>query len=141
MSHLSLREIAKKSGLPERTVHYYHHCFEDLIPCIEEGDRCKYPLEVVDIFCAIAQGFHKKMTREELIEDLEELCPLPITKRSPLEQPHAERPKKRSCMEREESLGQREWSEGRTRNRDIVFRVRDVLQEKKRRRPWWKRLL
>lgn len=138
MCHMSLSEIAKKTGLPEKTVYYYYHCFEECIPHMAEEENYKFPIEVVDIICTIAQGLYRKMTREELIEELETLYPLSQVEGSSLE--HRVHVLEDRAPLKVTNTEEREKSERETKNQDIVFKIRDILKEKKKRRPWWKRV-
>lgn len=181
MSLLSITEIAEKSNLPERTIHYYHDCFPDYIPHIEEEKRRRYPLEAIAVLHTISKGFSKKKTTEQVEEELKALFPFSIkyerhTAKSPrgdpwkIKEPYPsnvvnlmseqnqaihritetmkERIEKRDELQKLSSTEKRkthekmraDMREESDPDTDIVVKIRDILQEKKRRRPWWKKL-
>jgi len=66
----TLRQIARELNLPESTVRYYRDAFAGHIATVGMGRRRRYPEEAVATLRAIADGYTKGRSHEEIEADL-----------------------------------------------------------------------
>ncbi|HSG81971.1 MAG TPA: MerR family transcriptional regulator [Gemmatimonadota bacterium] len=68
---LSIREIARRTGVPESTLRYYRSLFPDHIPTIGAGRNRRHPEEAVNVFQLIAGMFANGESRGTVRRQLE----------------------------------------------------------------------
>jgi DNA-binding transcriptional MerR regulator len=68
---LSIREIARRTGLPESTLRYYRSVFPDQIPTIGVGRNRRHPEEAITVFQLIAGMFADGQSRNTVRRQLE----------------------------------------------------------------------
>jgi predicted RNase H-like nuclease (RuvC/YqgF family) len=68
---ISLREVGRQLEIPPSTIVYYKDKFAKYIPSVGgEGRRCRYPLEVLEIFRRIRKMFNDNWSTEQIEREL-----------------------------------------------------------------------
>jgi DNA-binding transcriptional MerR regulator len=67
---LSIREIARRTDLPESTLRYYRNVFAELIPTVGRGRNRRHPEEAVQRFLLIASLFSAGESRTTVRREL-----------------------------------------------------------------------
>ncbi|MBI9080655.1 MAG: MerR family transcriptional regulator [Pseudodesulfovibrio sp.] len=68
---ISLREVGRQLEIPPSTIVYYKDKFVKYIPSVGgEGRRCRYPLEVLEIFRRIRKMFNDNWSTEQIEREL-----------------------------------------------------------------------
>jgi DNA-binding transcriptional MerR regulator len=73
---LSIREISRRTGVPESTLRYYRSLFPEYIPTLGSGRNRRHPEEAVSVFLRIARLFANGETRGTVRRELQRGPPL-----------------------------------------------------------------
>lgn len=65
---LTIKEIAKRLGLPESNIRYYRDKFEDYIPHVGQGRKRRYREDIVEKFSMIADGLRRNTPTEDIVK-------------------------------------------------------------------------
>jgi len=69
--YISLREVGRQLEIPPSTIVYYKDKFAKYIPSVGgEGRRCRYPVEVLEIFRRIRKMFNDNWSTEQIEREL-----------------------------------------------------------------------
>jgi DNA-binding transcriptional MerR regulator len=71
MSSLSIREISRRTGIPESTLRYYRSLFPDCIPTIGVGRARRHPDDALPVFARIARLFNAGESRTAVRRELQ----------------------------------------------------------------------
>lgn len=67
---LSVREISRRTGLPESTLRYYRRLFAEYIPSVGSGRGRRHPEEAVAVFQRISRLFAAGESRGAILREL-----------------------------------------------------------------------
>ncbi|NIN71827.1 MAG: MerR family transcriptional regulator [Gemmatimonadetes bacterium] len=68
---LSIREISRRTGVPESTLRYYRSLFPEYIPTLGSGRKRRHPEGAVNVFLRIASLFANGETRGTVRRELQ----------------------------------------------------------------------
>lgn len=74
-ARLSIREISRRTGVPESTLRYYRSLFPGQIPTLGSGRHRRHPEHAVPVFRQISDLFADGESREGILRQLKETHP------------------------------------------------------------------
>ncbi len=74
-ARLSIREISRRTGVPESTLRYYRSLFPGHIPTLGSGRHRRHPEHAVPVFRQISDLFADGESREGILRQLKETHP------------------------------------------------------------------
>ena len=74
-ARLSIREISRRTGVPESTLRYYRSLFPGQIPTLGSGRHRRHPEHAVPVFRQISDLFADGESRQGILRQLEEPRP------------------------------------------------------------------
>lgn len=72
---LSVREISRRTGVPESTLRYYRDVFPEQIPTVGRGRRRRHPAQAILVFQRIARLFEDGASRHAVRRALRRAAP------------------------------------------------------------------
>jgi DNA-binding transcriptional MerR regulator len=132
---LSIREIARRTGVPESTLRYYRSIFAEHIPTDGAGRSRRHPDDAVQVFKLISSMFARGASRASVRDELESLRlngePL-VTRGSPDANPHDETATRYEITRAETQLPRQDLESLITamliRDRELVTMHRELLE-------------
>lgn len=67
---LTLKQVARRLGIPESTVRAHRDRFSSFIPVVGKGRSRRYPIAALDVFRMIAHSFSDGLSAEQVYERL-----------------------------------------------------------------------
>ncbi len=87
---LSIREIARRTGVPESTLRYYRSVFPELIPTVGSGRQRRHPVQAIDVFQRISRMFAAGESRSSVRREIESPSRNSSPDPTPTRDPHAD---------------------------------------------------